>query len=221
MKKEILRVYRTRKETIASYDELSYTWDLYSGFVEIGIRNRGIKQLDIKPGEKVMEIGFGSGHYLTQMANAVGKSGFCYGIDISKKMVAKAQKRIDANKLTRRVKLTVGDAIKLPYKSNSLDAVSMSFILELFDTPEIPEVLGEIYRVLKKGGRLQVICISKTDGDSVPVKIYEWIHKNYPSYSDCRPIYPEYTLQKSKFKIIDKKKTFVYIYPVELVLGRK
>lgn len=43
-----------------------------------------------------------------------------------------------------------------------------------FDTPEIPKVLEQIKRVLKPEGRLVVVSMSKENGESIFLRLYEW-----------------------------------------------
>jgi demethylmenaquinone methyltransferase/2-methoxy-6-polyprenyl-1,4-benzoquinol methylase len=82
----------------------------------------------------------------------------------------------------------------------------MSFTLELFDTPEIGKVLEEVKRVLKSRGRLGVVSMSKEDGESKLVRLYEWVHKKWPRYVDCRPIYVEQSLKDAGYEIKSKRK---------------
>jgi len=84
-----------------------------------------------------------------------------YGIDISDEMLALTQDLLAKEQLADRVQAQCGDAEALPYEDASLDGVFMSFTLELFDTPEIPRVLADCRRVLRPGGRLAVVAISK------------------------------------------------------------
>ena len=78
----------------------------------------------------------------------------------------------------------------------------MASTLELFDTPDIPKVLEEIKRVLKPGGRLGVVSMSKEGHeDSLFLKFYEWLHKKVPKYASCRPIYVEELVREAGYKI--------------------
>ena len=178
-----------------------------------------LEQLNIKGGETVLEIGFGTGHCLMQIAKSVGKEGMVYGVEISSGMLEVTKNRLKKAGLLDRVALYCGDATKMPYNEHKFDAVFMSFTLELFDTPEIPVILDEIKRVLKSEGRIGVVSMFREEGRSILFKLYEWAHKKFPNYADCRPIYVEQSLIEAGFKIINKRKVKVFGLPLEIVIG--
>jgi len=215
----ILPVSRSRKEAREAYDKISKFYDFTEGIFEKKYINMALEQLYIKEGEVVLEIGFGTGNALIKIAELVGKNSHVFGIDISPKMVELTNKKIKSRSLSDRVKLTCGDAIKLPYYNNKFNAVFLSFTLELFDTPEIPEILKEIKRVLRPNGRLGIVSISKENGNSVFLKLYEWSHIKFPKYIDCRPIFAAESLKDAGFNIEYKKKAKIFFAPVEIVIG--
>lgn len=136
-------------------------------------------------------------------------------------MLEVTKKRLKMAGLAERVKLHCGDASSLPFEDNKFDAVFMSFTLELFDTPEITKVLNEIKRVLKQNGRLGVVSMSKEDGESKLLRLYEWLHERIPKYVDCRPIYVEQSMKSVGFQIEHKEKVKLLGLPGELVVGTK
>jgi len=215
----VSRVYRTKAQAKESYDKISRFYDYFAGVFEKKYRNMALERLDIKRGETVLEIGFGTGHCLKQMAESVGENGRVYGIDISSGMLEVSKRRLEEAGLLDRVKLYCGDALKIPYEDNKFDAVFMSFTLELFDTPEILKVLDEIERVLKANGRLGAVSMSKEDGDSILLRVYEWTHKKFPKYADCRPIYIEQSIKNAGFEIEYKEKVKLLGLPGEIVIG--
>ncbi|HXF86317.1 MAG TPA: class I SAM-dependent methyltransferase [Anaerolineales bacterium] len=218
----ISRVERSKEEARVSYNRLSRWYDLIAGSTEKKYRDWGLEKLSAKAGEKILEIGFGTGHCLVSLAKAVGAEGRVVGVDISDGMLAVARERLQREGMRERVDLFLGDAARLDFiESESLDGAFMSFTLELFDSPEIPLVLRECHRVLKKGGRLAVVSMTKTEPPNLAVRIYEWFHKIMPNYADCRPIFARAAMEQNGFVIESVNQSSMWGLPVEIVLGRK
>jgi ubiquinone/menaquinone biosynthesis C-methylase UbiE len=216
----ILRVFQSKAETKAFYDKISHVYDLLAEHSEGPVRRAGLEKLDARPGEKILEIGFGSGHSLVSLAQSVGLTGKVYGLDLSQGMLHVAQGNLHKAGLADRVELACGDAVQLPYPPESLDAIFMSFTLELFDTPEIPKVLAECKRVLKPGGRIAVVGVSKEGEGGVILHAFEWSHRHFPNLVDCRPIFVRQSLEAAGFCIKSADRNMMWV-PVEVVLGMK
>lgn len=216
----VLRVFQTRDQTRTFYNRISRVYDLLADRSEAPVRRAGLELLKPRPGERILEIGFGTGHTVVRLAKAVGPEGRVYGIDLSDQMLKLARANAAQAGVADRVRLRCGDATRLPYAEASLDAVFMSFTLELFDTPEIPNVLSECLRVLRPGGRLLVVGMSKEGEDEPLIGVFEWAHRHFPNFVDCRPIFVRQVVATAGFKIARAVRKHMWI-PVEVVLGRK
>ncbi len=216
------RVNRSKEACRRSYNRLSRWYDLLAGSTEQKYRDLGLKTLSAQPGEKILEIGFGTGHCLASLARSVGPTGRVIGVDLSDGMVDVACKRLREKKLIDRVDLQLRDASNLDFlEADSLDGIFMSFTLELFDTPEIPCVLKECWRVLKTEGRLAVVSMTKNDPPGVAVRLYEWFHEHLPDYADCRPIFVQRSIEQSGFTVEENSIASMWGLPVEILLARK
>ena len=216
----VLRVLQSKEETRAYYDKISAVYDLLAERSEGPVRQAGVEKLGLRPREWVLEIGYGTGHSLVELAREVGPDGKVFGIDLSDGMRARALERLEKEDLTARVELSSGDATRLPYPDGSMDAVFMSFTLELFDTPEIPQVLAECKRVLRTGGRIGVVAITKEGKEGFAVEAYEWTHRHFPNLLDCRPIFVRRSLEDAGFSIKEAAVTNMWV-PVEIVVAVK
>jgi ubiquinone/menaquinone biosynthesis C-methylase UbiE len=216
----VLPVPRPKQDARRFYDRISRVYGCISRF-ERKHAERALERLRVTEGETVLEIGFGSGHCLVRIAESVGETGKAHGIDISPGMLDVARRRLRKAGLLHRVDLSCADAASLPYEDGTIDAAFMSFTLELFDTPEIPRVLEELKRVLSPGGRLAIVSMSREGGRSVLLRLYEWAHRRWPKYLDCRPIYVEQSVDEAGYRITWKDRASLFGLPEELIVAVK
>jgi len=217
---KISRVPRPKEQARSTYDRVSRYYDVFTR-VEEGPRSAALQKLGAKEGEKVLELGFGTGHGIVALARSVGPSGRVYGVDLSEGMRKITQVRVEKAGLSDRVELQCGDAVDLSFGSEFFDAIFMSFTLELFDTPEIPIVLREARRVLRHGGRICVVAMSKKGPDSALLTVYEWAHRTFPAYVDCRPIFVQEAVEDAGFRIVEAATISLWGLPGEIVVAEK
>jgi demethylmenaquinone methyltransferase/2-methoxy-6-polyprenyl-1,4-benzoquinol methylase len=219
-KMPVLRDFQSRDQTRAYYNRISRFYDLLSERSEAPLRKAGLELLKAGAGEQILEIGFGTGHTLVALAKSVGPRGKVFGIDLSDHMVRLAKENLAKAGLLDRTRLRCGDATKLSLSADFMDAVFMSFTLELFDTPEIHQVLSECKRVLRPEGRIVVVGMSKEGAREPLIDVFEWTHQHLPDFVDCRPIYVREALEDAGFKVQKALKKHMWI-PVEIVFGVK
>lgn len=217
---DVLRVFQTKEERKAYYNKIAKVYDLLAERSEQPMREKALDKLAPQPGERILEVGFGTGHTLLTIAQAVGDGGRVFGVDLSEEMVALTEKLFADAGLSDQVELTCGDGEHLAMEDNSVDGVFASFTLELFDTPEIPRVLAEWKRVVRPGGRLVVLGISKEGKQGLITKAFEWTHRHFPNLMDCRAIYVQRALEAAGFEVCEADVDSMWV-PVEIVLAVK
>ena len=205
------------------YDRISKAYDLIADSGERDARNQGIDALQLAGGESVLDIGYGTGSAVLELAKRVGVDGSVTGIDISPGMQQVAQEKVNESGTQAKVQLEVGSAMKLPYGDDTFDAVYTSFTLELFPAADIPTVLAEARRVVKPGGKLGVVAMASVrDGehDSALEKVYKWSHHHFPHIVDCRPIDAEKFVTDAGFEMIHDQRIEIWTMPVAIVVAK-
>jgi demethylmenaquinone methyltransferase/2-methoxy-6-polyprenyl-1,4-benzoquinol methylase len=196
-----------------NYDRLSRWYDWFAGS-EKRFTDAGLRLLDPRPGERILEIGSGTGHALAHLADAGGR---ITGLDLSAGMLSRARHRVSRSG-SRRVDFCQGDALALPFPSRTFHGIFLSFTLELFAAPDISRVLDECYRVLKPVGRLGVVALAREKRTAV--RMYEWFHRHWPQVVDCRPIYVHTALIRAGFEIQEAQRMTMWGLPVEIVTAQ-
>jgi len=116
-------------------------------------RDRLREILAARPGERILEVGPGTGYYTLDMAGWVGDEGTVEIFDIQQEMLDHTIRRARERGLWN-VSATRGDAQDLPYDDSSFDAAIL--ITVLGEIPDEDAALREVARVLRPGGRLIV-----------------------------------------------------------------
>jgi len=116
-------------------------------------RDRLRSVLQPEPGERLLEIGVGTGYYSLDLAQWVGPGGRLELFDLQQKFLDHVMRAAGERGLANLVP-TQGDATALPFEDASVDAVVLTAVLG--EIPDTAAALREIRRVLKPEGRLVV-----------------------------------------------------------------
>jgi demethylmenaquinone methyltransferase/2-methoxy-6-polyprenyl-1,4-benzoquinol methylase len=203
------------------YDRISGVYDALADASEHEARELGLRLLAPSGSQQVLEVGFGTGHALVEIAERLAGDGRVFGVDVSPGMLEVAEKRVRAAGFDDRVaELRLSDAKELPYDAGSFDAVFSSFTLELFSETDIPVVLNEISRVLRPGGRLGVVSMHDDGRKTAMVDLYRFLHRHFPHIVDCQPIDTPSYLEQTGFEVVASDSVSIWGLPVLAVVGR-
>lgn len=127
----------------------------------------GLKHLDIKSDDIVLDVGCGGGININRIAKSAKK---VYGVDYSKESV-KVSKDVNRQEIyDGKVEVLQGDVQSLPFEDESFDIVTA--FETVYFWPNIEKCFGEVKRVLKPGG-IFLIGTESNGSDNIAMKISE------------------------------------------------
>jgi S-adenosylmethionine-diacylgycerolhomoserine-N-methlytransferase len=139
------------------YRNQRHIYDLSRKFYLLG-RDEAIRGLRARPGDRVLEIGCGTGRNLVKLAQAYPEARF-YGLDVSREMLASAAAALAGAGLASRVALSQGDATAFDPKAlfgrAQFQRVMISYALSMI--PLWREGLGQALDILAPGGSLHIV----------------------------------------------------------------
>ena len=127
---------------------------LFMGAMGPGMRGEhriALEMLDVHEGETVLDVACGPGNFTRRFAPAAGDDGLVIGLDASATMLARAVSEGEPDN----VAYVRGDAIALPFRDESIDAVCCFAALYFIEAPM--RAIDEMVRVLAPGGRIAIM----------------------------------------------------------------
>lgn len=117
-----------------------------------------MRKMEVKPGQTSLDLCCGTCDWTITLAKA-SQTGKTVGLDFSRNMLNVGQAKVDKLKLGEQITLVQGNAMELPFPDNSFDYVTIGFGLR--NVPDIVKTLKEMKRVVKPGGKIVCLELSK------------------------------------------------------------
>jgi demethylmenaquinone methyltransferase/2-methoxy-6-polyprenyl-1,4-benzoquinol methylase len=172
------------------FDSVASRYDLMNDVMSVGLHRVwkafAVRQANVRPGMKVLDIAGGTGDLAKAFAQRAGTSGEVWLTDINGAMLAEGRDRMLDAGLT--LPLAQCDAERLPFPSAHFDLVSVAFGLRNMTHKDV--ALAEMARVLRPGGRLLVLEFSRIWQplgplyDAYSFNVLPWLGKKLAGDSD-------------------------------------
>jgi SAM-dependent methyltransferase len=120
-------------------------------------RSITLEMLGVSPGDRVIDVGCGTGNYTRYLAKATGY-GLVVGVDASTAMITRAAERGEATNVT----YLRADMCELPFVDQGFDALCCVGVLHMLDDPTT--ALDEMVRMLAGGGRMVLVVTHEKKG---------------------------------------------------------
>lgn len=164
-----------------AYRRYARYYDLVFGLIFHPGRRTAIEHLHVRAGDRVLEVGVGTGLSLNMYPSNVK----VVGIDLSQDMLKHAEKRVAEDNL-KNVEVLQMDAQQMTFPDSSFDAVVAMYVASVVPDPR--KLVDEIYRVCKPGGRIVFLnhfqnknkFIRKAEAFVQPLAKFIGFHPDFP-----------------------------------------
>ncbi len=184
---------------------------------------RAIELANLQPRDHVLEVAVGPGLALTEIARRIDPVTPVQGVDLSPGMLQVARENLNRAGI-KHVQLTEMSADALRFPDNTFDVLYNGYMLDLIPLAHMAVILREFQRVLKPGGRMVLLNMSKPDEhtNTLRERVYHLLPAKFTLYvlGGCRPVLMESTARQVGFTQVTRE----YLggkFPSEIVTGIK
>ncbi|MBJ2149681.1 bifunctional demethylmenaquinone methyltransferase/2-methoxy-6-polyprenyl-1,4-benzoquinol methylase UbiE [Paracoccus sp. IB05] len=155
------------------FSSVASKYDVMNDLMSVGIhriwKDAMMDWLAPRPGTRLLDVAGGTGDVAFRyLKRAPGASAVV--CDMTENMLIAGRERAEASSMADHLDWVVGDAMALPFASNSFDTYTISFGIR--NVTRVQDALSEAYRVLRPGGRLMVLEFSQIPNDLMQ-KVYD------------------------------------------------
>ncbi len=184
MKTNMVEATHTEEKVKSYYRWRAANYDAGSGF-EIEHHLEAIRLAAIHEGQRVLDVACGTGRATVDLAKAVGEDGRVDALDLSEDMLGQARDKVEKHGVAGRVYFKQGNARSLPYPDATFDVLYNGYMFDLIPVDGFMPILTEFARVIKPGGKLVLVNMSKSDPRKT---FYETIYEKGWAIMPCRPV---------------------------------
>jgi ubiquinone/menaquinone biosynthesis C-methylase UbiE len=217
-KPEILDARIMKSDVAKIYKKVASVYDFWGLLTESKARKRCLELAEIRDGESVLEVAVGTGLAFVEILG-LNPTGQNEGIDLTEEMLSRAKQK--AKRLaTMNYVLKTGDAYDLEYSDNRFDLVVNNYMCDLLPEDDFSDVLTEFERVLRPGGRL--VMVNMTKAEHWYNSVWELVYRMNPAWlGGCRGVYLKLYLESVGF--VDVRREFIsqMTFPSEVIYGLK
>lgn len=196
------------------YRKIAPSYDLWAWLTESKARDRCLQLAAIQDGEDVLEVAVGTGLAFERIL-AANPSGRNEGIDLTEAMLIRAGRKA-AKSGSDNYRLRVGDAYDLDFPDDCFDVLVNNYMFDLLPRQDFLTVLEEFRRVLRPGGRLAMVNMTK--GERCYNGIWERIYRVNPALlGGCRGVSVISQMEMCGFRQIKREYMSQLTFPSEIV----
>jgi ubiquinone/menaquinone biosynthesis C-methylase UbiE len=212
----IAKARLNKSQVVSVYSQMAPVYDFWGTLTETQARKRALALANIRNGESVLEVAVGTGLTFQELLKANSK-GQTVGVDLTPAMLEKAKRK--AQKVGHdHYELAVGDAYHLEFPDHHFDLLMNNYMFDLLPEADFSRVLSEFRRVLKPGGR--IVLVNMTKGSRFYEHFWEALYHLNPRWlGGCRGVLLSEALNDVGFSDLYRESMSQLGFPSEVIVA--
>ena len=215
---ELLEARVPQEDVGRLYNRTVWFYDVWATLTETKAQDIAIKLANIQDEIVILDVAVGTGKLFNRIVKR-NPNGQNVGIDISHGMLTKAKSRL-SKQPNSNYSLYIGSAFDISMDNHSVDILFNNYMFDLISLDQMDIVINEFARVLKPGGKL--VLVNMTKAKQFGAGLYERIYRISPTLmGGCRGVQLSNLLTDHGFIIQNREYIQQMLFPSEVILATR